>query len=316
MTSIALYPIYASDIAPHYTMQRAFEEQFFPCYTYDWYKKSQSQGIKAVHKEFVELVKAKRPDYAFMQIQGIQNMDVETIREISKYTKVLHWSGDVRTSQPWYDWLVRIGKEVHLSLFTNEHDVHYLRARGCKADFFQIGYDENWYFPGPYPAGPEIVFSANNYPNFPLSDYRLTCAKHLHEHFGHRFAVNGAGWPGYLNAKQTNAEEDGRMYQRAKIGISISNLSLERYHSDRLLRIMGSGIVPMSHRYPGIEKDYRDGHDIVIFDSPKDLVDQCEHYLANYKDWAKVANGAYTRARHYRWSERVRELQQIIDIHE
>lgn len=316
MISLALYPIYIPEVvAPGFTLQKAFETHF-DCITYDWLKRSQVLKSKEdAQLEFLEILKEKRPDYTFVQLQNPDNMSVEMIREFSKYTKVINWSGDIRTTKAWYDWFEAIGKEIYLSTFSNMTDVELMTARGVRSDYLQVGYDTHWYYPGEAAPGPEIVMSAHNYGAFQLSKYRQQVAVALRDEFKDRFKLYGGGWEKFgFKCKITNCEEEANAYRSAKIGISVSNFQFKRYHSDRLSRIMGCQCLPMSHDYVGLELDYQDKENIVVFRSINELILECHYYLQNDEIRKQIAQNAYHKAiTECTWDSRCKELIQLIE---
>ena len=108
-------------------------------------------------------------------------------------------------------------------------------------------------------------------------------------------------------------EKESLVYNAAKIGISVSNFNMERYYSDRLLRIMACGTLPMSHEFKGWEKDFRDGENIVIFKDMKDLVDKCNYYLDNNLQRLRIAENAYRNVHeNCTWKVRMDELNLLL----
>jgi len=142
--SLFLYPIFVGDVAPHYTIQKAFEK-YFDCTTYDWVNIAKKKGLHQTQMEFLEWLKQHKPEYCFMQLQNPVNMSVPVVREMAKHTRIINWSGDIRQSKNWYDWFTDIGREIHLTLFSNNTDVDILRERGVRADYLQVGFDSGWY---------------------------------------------------------------------------------------------------------------------------------------------------------------------------
>lgn len=316
MISLALYPIYIPEVvAPGYTLQKAFEDHF-DCITYDWLKRSQVLKSKEnAQLEFLEILKEKRPEYTFVQLQNPDNMSVEMIREFSKYTKVINWSGDIRTTKPWYDWFEAIGKEIYLSTFSNMTDVELMTARGVRSDYLQVGYDTHWYYPDDREKTIDIVFSAHNYGDFPMSKYRQKVAVALRDEFKDKFKLFGGNWERFgFKSKISDNYTEAEAYRSAKIGISVSNFRFKRYHSDRLLRIMGCGCLPMSHDYEGLDLDYQDRENIAVFQDLPDLIEQCHKYLDNDMFRRRVAQNAYNKAiNDCTWDSRCKELIQLIE---
>lgn len=316
MKSMCLYPILVSDVVePHRTIQKAFSEFFYPFDTFDWYNRSLNIGLERTKEEFVEFIRQRKPEYTFMQLQNPANMDLETMRKITHHTKVINWTGDARRNPDWYDWFEAIGKEIFLTLFTNGDDVKLMRSRGVRADYLQVAVDHNWYYPGPSNETADIVFSAHNYGKvFENSPLREQVARTLHEAFGDRFKLYGRGWDHIRKTTVSNCKQEADAYRGAKIGISVSNLNMSRYHSDRLLRIMACGALPISHEFPDFKQDFIEGDDIVIFRSMDDLVAKCNHYLSNSVDHSRITKNAMRKvARYYTWDQFCENLNDLID---
>lgn len=317
MTSMALYPIYDNKVVqPHYTIQRAFEAHF-DCITFDWHNRSKKIGLRRTWNEFLGLLRTKKPKYAFMQLQNPINMDVRMIRQMSKYTKIITWCGDVRGEENWYKWHKDIGKEIHLSLFSNNTDVEKMRAQGIRADFLQIGIDHNWYYPdGREKSGPKIVYSAHHYGIFQLSKHRLECATVLKEEFGDDFKLYGRAWPKEIfgNVTISGCHEEAEAYRSAEIALSVSNMNLKNYHSDRLLRIMACDCLALSHDYQGVEEDWDIGNELVIFTDPKDLVDKCKQYLSDKEEAVRIRQNALKAIdQRCTWDYRMIQLKQLLE---
>lgn len=316
--TLALYPIYMQDVQPHYTLQKAFEKHF-DCFTYDWVNIATKKGLPQTQRDFIELLKEKRPEYCFMQLQNPINMTVPVIREMAKYTKIVNWSGDVRQTNEWYKWFEDIGREIFLSTFSNNTDVDIMRERGIRADYLQVGFDDGWYHrKPPIMDYPEIVFCANEYGSFQLSKYRADVALALKKEFGNRFAIYGSGWAKWKieTARIGNAKE-ADVYNSCKIAISVSNFQFKRYYSDRLLRIMACGAFPLSHDFEQMELDFTEGHDIATFKNINELIEKCHYYLSHDNERNTIANNAYETAHSKcKWDNRCEELIQLIEKYE
>lgn len=320
-----LYPINIES-APNYVMNKAFARHFNLLLEYDWVNVAKKSSLRNTQEHFLGILKEMRPEYCFMQLQNEANMSVPMIREMARYTKILNWSGDIRQTKEWYKWFEDIGREIHLTLFSNETDVDIMRSRGVRADYLQVGFDDVWYdkkpvydtwHGGPY---PEIVFCANDYGKFQLSEYRAEVAIALKKHFGERFQMFGSGWKKWgLHTSPVNNELEAKLYSAAKIGISVSNFSFKRYHSDRLTRIMACGTLPMSHDYERLDADYQDDEDIAVFKSIPELIKKCEYFLDPENEWdrERIANNAYLTA-HTKctWNVRCQELIELLKNYE
>jgi hypothetical protein len=313
--TILLYLI-SSETAPHYVIRNAFQEHFTVVCDYDWRRISAISGHAAMHRDFINTLSSHRPDYCFMQIQNPAAMDIPAICEIAKYTKIIHWSGDVRNTAEWYNWMAAIGNEVYLTLLCNETDVEIMRKRDIRADYLQIGFDHIYYQRRTLIKGwPDIVFVANAYDLFELSEYRTETVLAMYKAFPGQFRVFGDGWKKFgITTEKIDNGLEAECYNSCKIALSISNFNYSRYYSDRLLRIMGSGGFALSHDFPGLEKDFTPGYDIVTFSDHEDLFEKCRYYLANdHERNAIAANALLTAHSKCTWDIRCRELDVLLN---
>lgn len=314
-----LYPIYMNDVPPHYTLRKAFKNNFNPFFEFDWVNIAKKHGLQKTQEFFLEILRRDRPEYTFMQLQNPINMAPDTARAMAKYTKIINWSGDIRQTPQWYDWFEAIGKEIHLSLFSNETDVDIMRERGVRADYLQVGVDTAFYnMKNEKKKYPDIVFACNDYGNFQLSPYRVAVVKALKKEFGERFQIYGNGWEKHgIHTHRIHNAQEADAYNNCKIAISVSNFRFKRYYSDRLLRIMACGALPMSHDFEGLEKDFKDGHDIVVFKNIAELIRKCHYYLTHDEERKAIgANAYYTAQAHCTWDCRCRELIQVLKKYE
>jgi hypothetical protein len=197
------------------------------------------------------------PDLVFIQIQatGITQASIEAIKATGAYT--INWSGDCRSPLPQF-YIDMESWGVDLTCFSNEEDVATMRALGYQSEFLQIGYDPEIYKPDgeKYPS-PEIVFMGNNCGGFPLSEMRQQMVSFLKMHYGDNFGVYGSGWGGFESGNYMGDQYgEACIYRNAKIGINLSHFDYDRYTSDRMFRMLGSGICVLSHQYKGIEIDF------------------------------------------------------------
>lgn len=317
MNSLILYPINI-ETSPNFVLRKAFSSRFSFFEEYDWVNISKNIGLLQTQRNFINLLAAKKPDYCFMQLQNEANMPVEMIREMAKHTKIINWSGDIRQTKAWYDWFIAIGKEIYLTLFSNETDPQILHDAGVNADYLQVGFDNVWYNKAvPVSGWPDIIYCANDYGKFQLSKYRADVVLALKESFGNRFGIYGAGWEKHgIKTEPINNILEAQAYNSCKIGISVSNFSFERYYSDRLLRIMGCGCFPLSHEFSGLEKDFTEGKDIVTFKDISNLIAKCNYYLdpSNQSERLAIAQGAYETAHNEcTWDKRVEHLIELLE---
>lgn len=313
--SIILYLI-SGETAPNFVIRNSFENHFQLYHDFDWLHVSAEIGLEPMHQRFIELLKAYQPDYCFMQIQNPAKMNVHAIREMARYTKIIHWSGDVRNSPEWYHWMASIGREIHLTLLCNETDVEKMREQQVRAAYLQIGFDNILYQRKARIQGwPDIVFVANADDKFDLSKYRAETVLAMYEAFPRQFRIFGAGWERWgIHTERLNNSLEAECYNSCKIALSVSNFFYKRYHSDRLLRIMACGCCAISHHFPELEKDFTPGCDIVTFLDHTDLISKCGFYLNNAAERCRIGDNAFVTA-HTKctWNARCRELLDILD---
>jgi len=216
-----------------------------------------------------------KPDIIFLQLQSDGIITIDTARKLSQLGFVINFSGDVRQELP--DWYLQIGKEIQLSTFSNMVDVDRCIANGVNADYLEIGIDPLIYKRrNVYKQGPSIVAHFNHYEGmFPLTDYRMEIVNRLRETFGSDFGVYG-NFPNANGNFNSDQDAESRNYNYAKIAINCSHFNFNRYASDRMLRIMGSGCFCLSHTYTGIEIDYNIGEHVDVFNDIDELVAKCK----------------------------------------
>lgn len=264
------------------------------------------------NKSLIALVDGFKPDLVFMQVQTPNVISVETAKLLSKETKIVNWTGDVRYPTP--QWFIDIGRHIHLTLFTNMHDIEHVRKYGIKADYLQIGVPDKIFKPEGcgHVDAPEIVFFGNNIGGFPLSHYRADMVRKLRNTYGKRFGCYGINWgPGIKSI--TNQEEEASYYRSAKIAINLSHFDYPRYTSDRLLRAMGSGCFVLSHAYQDIEKEFENGKHLQTWSNFTELFEMIDFYLERKDEREKIAKAGckHIHANHT-WSNRINELMKMI----
>ena len=236
-----------------------------------------------------------KPDIIFCQIQDdkIRNgRDVYSTVSILKEafqgldSFIVNWTGDMRDSTP--QWIIEFAPFVSVTAFSNQRDVDYIRSKGHRSEFLQIGIDPVTFKKWQQPEGMDIVFMGNHNGHFPLSSERMRVVNTIKNYYGSKFAVYGNGYPGSRGSLNANGNDpfpiqsqESKIYNSAKIGISVSHYNSDRYVSDRLLRIMGSNCFALSHHFEGIEKDFEVGKHLDTFKNHNELVSKIKFYLEN-----------------------------------
>lgn len=222
-----------------------------------------------------------KPDIVFMQIQSpgiISNTICQYMKEQGSF--IINWTGDKRNEVP--QWMIDLAPNISLTSFSNMDDVNYMRSLGFKSDYLEIGYDPNIYNPiGEAYHMPNIVFMGNNYGigYFPMSEYRINMVDFLQKEYGNMFGVYGNGWNhcnGNFNGSQY---EEAKAYRGAKIAINCSHFDSLNYNSDRLLRILGTGVKCVSYNHKGMKETY--GNNVSYFNDFNELRNEIDKILIN-----------------------------------
>jgi len=302
----------------NFALSNAFINQFDYKFL-DWTDYTAIPGnIKNLHKKTLELCESFVPDITFMQIQSGGVYDVNTISKIPGI--VINWTWDFN---PNLSWAIELAKSTNvITAFTNEEHVYYMESLGHRAMFLQSGFDHEIYKSDDDSdtESPEIVFMANNYPDdekFPLSDYRIDLVNTLKDIYGTRFGVYGFGWPGQnpLQSFMHRERKEAACYRSAKLAINLSHFVAKRYTSDRMLRILGSGTMCLSHWYPEIEKDFTDGTHLRVWNSTDDLIKLIDQYLIDDTAREAIAASGCTHVHaSYTWHNMVDKILKLLYI--
>lgn len=251
-----------------------FQQAFIDVVGEDNYREI-STGDSQVNEKTQYMIAMFKPDILFMQIQAPNIISIETC-EYAKNSGcfVINWTGDKRHEVP--QWMVDLAPYVNCTSFSNMEDVYKMRALGFKSDFLEIGYDPTIYTPiGEALQMPEIVFMGNNYGRgyFPMSGFRIDMVDFLKNEYGNRFGVYGSGWA-YGNGNFNHSQhEEAKAYRGAKIAINVSHFDCDTYNSDRLLRILGSGLMCLTYEHINMKEIFRNIPSFKDFNTLKQHID-------------------------------------------
>lgn len=231
-------------------------------------------------------------DLVFLQPQD-GSIASETLQHLkSQNIFVINWSGDVRSQIP--TCYFEYAKYIDLTCFSNMNDVKTMRSLGYDAEFLNIGYDPAIYYPdNSIEKDIPICFMGNNFGHFPLSGLRIEMVRELKCVYGDDFKAYGSDMPD--GSYMGNQKGEADIYRRTKIGINLSHFDYERYTSDRMMRLLGSGLLVLSHEYKGIYEDFNP-HDMGIWRNFDELKSHIDYYLANEDARMKIANNGYQKA--------------------
>lgn len=268
-------------------LKQAFESQ-------GWEYKEIATQSQDLNFQIINIANTYKPDLIWVQIQsdGISQEAVKALKDNNGF--IIGWSGDKRNILPeCYFNYAKWGFD--LSTFSNTEDVDIMRKCGYNADFLQIGISpEIFNTTGPVNSLCEICFMGNTFSHFPLSSLRREMVKELKRTYGDRFKAFGSGQPdGNFNSSQ---RDEAAIYRGAKIGINLSHFDSPRYTSDRLLRMLGTGICVLSHNYKGHEQDFSHGSELLIWNDFNELKDQINTILADPTIGRRIGNWGHKAA--------------------
>lgn len=271
---------------------------------WDW-----SGRDRTFNQDIRALVDKHNPDLVWLQIQTPGIISVETAKYISSKAKVVNWTGDVRLNN---DWFIQIGRHIHLTLFTNMHDVEQMRRHGVRSEYLQIGFPDKIFTPvGEAKECPEIIYMANYTAGFPLSNYRKQMVEYLKQKYGNRFAVYGNSWGWCYSVPDQH--EEARFYRGCKIAINLSHFNYSRYSSDRIFRLMGAGAFCLSQNYTDIDKEFEVKKHLDIWDTLDGLTFKIDYYLQNEEERKIIAEQGCKHVHEYcKWKNRIEQLKQLL----
>lgn len=272
---------------------------------WDW-----SHQERSFNEIILDMAQRHKPNLIFLQLQAPGIISERTAAKLQENALVFNWTGDVRTPTP--KWYFDIGRHIYCSLFTNMEDVKQLKAKNIRAGYLQIGLPDKIFTPdGPERAEADIIFMGNNYGGFPLSVMRHELVKLLSKRYGARFKAFGTGWPGYH--PENRQAEEAAIYRGAKLGINLSHFCYPRYSSDRLLRIMGSGCMALTHKFPDIEEEYEIGRHLDSWENFNQLTGRIDYYLEHESERQEIARqGCGHVHKYHTWANRMEDLKNFL----
>ena len=283
-------------------------------YFLNWPQVKENSDVYELRKQIIAASVNMNTDLVFFQIQSHDIIDINTVKQLKGF--VINWTGDVRSPIP--KWYFDIGRHINLTAYSNETDVKITTNAGIPAAYLQTGFDDVIFNPeGAKNEAHEIVFLGNNYTGtFPLSNLRAKMVQFLVNNFGERFKMFGGNW-NYPNAGNLMGNEQGEaaVYRGCKIAINVSHFDYERYSSDRIFRIMGSGAFCLTKWYPGIEIDFKDGVHLKVWKDFEELKKLINYYLIHEEERKQIAAAGCQYVRTYcTWDQRMLELKQLITV--
>lgn len=244
-------------------------------------------------------------EICFFQGQGTRSIATETLDHLrAKGVFVVNWTGDVRDDVEWYK---AMAPHVDLTLFTNGTDIDLMREAGFRADYMQVGYNEEVYhIEGERERSGVVFMGQNSGSKFPQSVGRASMVDRMKGEFGKDFAVYGYGW----GTRYLQPKEEADTYRRSLVALNWDHYQRPLFASDRLLRAQACGCAVVSHDYPGLH----DEHPFVLGASDPDMmVDMVRTLLSHPEMTKETGRSSATHVRNNcQWSDRVEHLEQLI----
>ncbi len=271
-----------------------------------------STGALDVNIKAIEISNSFRPDIIFMQIQCPGIIHLETVRAMKETgAYIINWNGDIRHSTP--QWMHEMAPYVDRTLFSNMRDARNISNGG----YLEIGYDPEIYTPqGNALPCNDIAFFGNNYGqgHFPLSGFRIEMHTILTSIFGSRYGVYG-NWSSASGNYNHSQAQEAAAYRSVKIAINVSHFEEERYSSDRMLRILGTGVFCLCKEYPGMP--YIDGVHLRTWKTIPELIELIHHYSndANKDERDRIAkNGNEFVKNNFTFNNMVKNIVKYYEI--
>ncbi len=282
----------------------------------DWQKELAKSNIIELRQLIVRKSKEFKPDLTFMQLQTPDIIDPITATSLNGF--VLNWTGDVREN---IDWLRNLGPYVDATCLTNETDTAQLRQEGINSWFLQIGFENGLFNPkgsrlttnNTIWEHPDVVFMGNHYKDrFPRSQERYDIARRLYSTYGNKFLLCGNGWDIPAINLMGQPKKEAMVYRSCKIAINANHFLHERFSSDRVHRIMGSGAFCLTRWYPGVEKDFTEGVHLRTFKDLDEMIYLINYYLKNEEERLEIAEaGCKLIHEKFTWMANKKLIEQI-----
>lgn len=268
-------------------LDAAFKKSNWDYHTFEYADKMRSGSKDDVNAELIAYVKSISPEVVFLQYIDAGDIFVSTTKEISKYSKIIIWSGDMYQSKL-MNWVFDYAPYV-TSLFSNMDYINELREKGYKAEFMNH-YAQDMYYPYQTEKNYPITFIGSHYDRYPLSGERYEAIKFLSDTYKGKFHLWGNSWGAIPNHGFLDRARNNEILNKSIISINYSNLSSSRYTSDRLQHIMGSGCFCLCKRFPDAEIDLgKDGELVRFFDTAGEAKELIDYYLIHEKEREDIA---------------------------
>jgi len=278
-----------------------------------------------VRQMLIEVAKRFRPDLIYCQIQHTVIIDADTINGIRNYcpmVKIVNYTIDARNYIPGPYFSVSRISDLNLITSTGQLQM-YKDNNVPNIHYLQVGYNPKHYFPeveakSSYEFDTVFLANVNNVENYPGHSQRIDTVHALRKAFGNRFGLFGHGWPKEL--KSLGSVDINlavkNVYANSFSTISVSHFNeITHYFSDRLLMCLASGRPTVSWHFPGYESYFVNKQDLLIGNSPDEIVNNVKWLLEN-PDRANLIgqNGASKVFCEHTYLSRIKEMLEMIGL--
>lgn len=210
----------------------------------------------------------------------------------------------------WYfDWIRNWGNREQTYLPVLRHFDLILSTDGFDNDIYK-GFNRHWM---PHGVDTKVYHPIELIPNWDcgfIGHSYTQFRKSLLRNLGKRYSFIHMG-----NSEECWGPKYAEACNRVKIVVGDNCVNdFPGYWSDRLYLSLACGAFLMYPRVPGIERYFKDGEHLVLWDDERDLHEKINHYLSAPEERKRIAaNGAREVAKNHNWTVRVKEALDIIE---
>lgn len=107
-----------------------------------------------------------------------------------------------------------------------------------------------------------------------------------------RYRLNRRSWlfaSGLVRIETIGPQASAQLYHQSAVCLNLHQRGCRQGYNMRLFEIAGAGGFQMVERLEGIERVFRDGKEVVLYDSPADLVEKVRYYLTHPEEASAIA---------------------------
>jgi spore maturation protein CgeB len=272
---------------------------------FDFMQLGRKHGVQRMSEMLWETAKREDPRYLVSVLFNPEHDPLpDILRRISAETNTttLNWFCDDHWRFENYSRFV--AGNFHFAVTTDSQAISKYTTIGMSGRVIksQWGCNHHLYRPVHCERSIEVSFVGQPHGNRPQ------VAKMLWSH-GIQLRVFGFGWHG---APRLPFHEMVRVFGRSKINLNLSNASVDDTHQQikgRNFEIPGTGSFQLTGPADNLQEYYTDGKEVVIFQSPEDMVERIRYYMKHDSERDAIANAGYQRTlREHTWEKRWQDI--------